>query len=151
MRQLLLATCDHKMKSILPFLLILAFVTVQADNNPREREQKIAKRDVWHAAKLRGVSFRAIGQEPGWLLEISNGEKIYLVTDYGRNKTSYRYVEPEVNRDQRRTVFSIKDKNLEVLIEGKDCTDIMSGEKFAVSVIIAVDKKQLKGCGRALY
>lgn len=66
------------MKSILVLLLRLAFVSVQADNNPREREQKIAKRDVWHAAKLRGVSFRAIGQEPGWLLEISNGEKIYL-------------------------------------------------------------------------
>ena len=139
------------MKFILPLILILSSLTVQADNNPREREQQIAKHDVWHAAKLRGVSFRAIGQEPGWLLEISTGEKIYLVTDYGRNKTSYRYVEPEVNRDLRRTVFSIEDKNLEVLIEGKDCTDIMSGEKFAVSVSITVDRKQLKGCGRALY
>ncbi len=38
---------------------------------------------VWHRAKLRGVAFRAIGQEPGWLLEITNGTEILLVTDYG--------------------------------------------------------------------
>ena len=35
--------------------------------------------DVWHKAKLRGVAFRAIGQEPGWLLEITNGKEIVLV------------------------------------------------------------------------
>ena len=139
------------MKLTLLLLLIFSSFSVQADSNPGENEQQIAKRDVWHAAKLRGVSFRAIGQEPGWLLEISNGEKIYLVTDYGQKKTSYRYVEPDVNREQRRTVFSVKDKNLEVIIKGKDCTDIMSGEKFAVSVSVTVDNEQFKGCGRALY
>ena len=57
--------------------------------DPVEREQELAKNDVWHAAKLRGVAFRAIGQEPGWLLEITNGEEILLVTDYGKNKKSY--------------------------------------------------------------
>ena len=38
---------------------------------------------VWHEAKLRGVLFRAIGQEPGWLLEITDGSEILLVTGYG--------------------------------------------------------------------
>jgi len=39
---------------------------------------------VWQQAKLRGVSFRAIGQEPGWLLEITDSSEILLVTDYGK-------------------------------------------------------------------
>ncbi len=139
------------MKSIFLFILALTCFVVQAENKPRETEEEIAKRDVWHAAKLRGVSFRAIGQEPHWLLEITDGEKILLVTGYGQKRTIYPYVEPEVNQQQRRTVFSVKDQNLEVVIEGKDCSDIMSGEKFAVSVFITLNDKQFKGCGRALH
>lgn len=139
------------MKSIFLFILALTCFVAQAENNPRETEEEIAKRDVWHAAKLRGVSFRAIGQEPHWLLEITDGEKILLVTGYGQKRTIYPYVEPKVNQQQRRTVFSVKDQNLEVVIEGKDCSDIMSGEKFAVSVFITLNDKQFKGCGRALH
>jgi len=139
------------MKAIFLFILALTCFVVQAENKPRETEEAIAKHNVWHAAKLRGVSFRAIGQEPTWLLEISNGEKILLVTTYGQKSTAYPYVEPKVNQEQRRTVFSMKEQNLEVVIEGKDCSDIMSGEKFAVSVFITLNGKQFKGCGRALH
>lgn len=139
------------MKPILLFILALTCFVVQAENKPRETEEAIAKRDVWHAAKLRGVSFRAIGQEPSWLLEITNDEKILLVTAYGQKRTAYPYVEPKVNQEQRRTVFSVTEQNLEVVIEGKDCADIMSGEKFAASVFITLNGKQFKGCGRALH
>ena len=139
------------MKPILLFILALTCFVVQAENKPRETEEAIAKRDVWHAAKLRGVSFRAIGQEPSWLLEITNGEKILLVTAYGQKRTAYPYVEPNVNQELRRTVFSVKEQNLEVVIKGKNCSDIMSGEKFAVSVFITLNGKHFKGCGRALH
>ena len=61
--------------------------------------------NVWHQAKLRGVAFRAVGQEPGWLLEISNGEGIFLVTDYGSTRASMPYVEPVVHQEERRTQF----------------------------------------------
>jgi uncharacterized membrane protein len=133
------------------FILTLISFLVQAENSPRETEEAIAKRDVWHAAKLSGVSFRAIGQEPPWLLEITDGKKILLVTGYGQKSTAYPYVEPKVNQQQGRTVFSVKDQKLEVVIEGKRCSDIMSGEKFDVSVYITLQGKHFRGCGRALY
>ena len=139
------------MKPILLFILALTCFLVQAENKPHKTEEAIAKRDVWHAAKLRGVSFRAIGQEPSWLLEITDGEKILLVTDYGQKRTAYPYVEPKVNQEQHVTVFSAKEQSLEVVIEGKDCADIMSGEKFSVSVFITLNGKRFKGCGRALH
>jgi uncharacterized membrane protein len=139
------------MKLLFLFILALTCFVVQAENSPREIEEAIAKRDVWHAAKLRGVSFRAIGQEPAWLLEITDGEQILLVTGYGQKSTAYPYVEPKVNQQQRRTVFSVKDQKLEVIIEGKGCSDIMSGERFDVSVFITLHGKQFRGCGRALY
>jgi len=139
------------MKPILLLILTLTCFTAQADNTAREREQAIAKNNVWHAAKLRGVSFRAIGQEPPWLLEISNGKEILLVTKYGKKKTAYPYVEPKLNQQQRRTVYSVTEQKFEVVIEGKACSDIMSGEKFSVSVFITLNDTQLKGCGRALH
>jgi uncharacterized membrane protein len=117
---------------------------------PVAREQELAKNDVWHAAKLRGVAFRAIGQEPGWLLEITNGEEILVVTDYGQNRNAFSYVEPREDKAARKTVFQI-DADTSVLIEGKPCTDSMSGESFAVTVTVTLGDRTLLGCGRALF
>jgi len=101
--------------------------------------------NVWHKAKLRGVSFRAIGQE------ITAGMEILLVTDYGETRTAYPYVEPEVDQEHRRTRFVTGDGDVEVLIEGKDCQDVMSGERFAVTVTVTLGERRLAGCGRALH
>ena len=107
--------------------------------------------NVWHQAKLRGIVFRAIGQEPGWLLEITNGEEILLITDYGQNRNSYPYVEPIVNEEERRTHFVLESFGVTVEIRGEHCTDVMSGEEFEVSVTIIMKEKRLEGCGRALF
>jgi uncharacterized membrane protein len=121
-----------------------------APEDPVAREQELAKNNVWHKAKLRGVAFRAIGQEPGWLLEIKNGEEILLVTDYGKNRSAYPYVDPQEDKAARQTVFQLNDAT-SVLIEGKPCSDTMSGESFEVTVTVTQDGKKLKGCGRALF
>ena len=107
--------------------------------------------NVWHKAKLRGVAFRAIGQEPGWLLEITNGEEILLVTDYGSMRTSMPYVEPVVHQEERRTQYVLEAYGTTVEIRGEPCTDVMSGESFAVSVTIFQTDSTLNGCGRALF
>lgn len=140
------------MKTILLGIIALFILSLSVHaGSEAESEEEIAARNVWHAAKLRGVAFRAIGQEPGWLLEMTTGEKILLVTNTGQTRTEYPYVEPEVFQDQRKSVFSVKQDELKVTIEGVNCTDIMSGEKFEVSVFIEFNGKALKGCGRALY
>ena len=130
--------------------LTIFSLSVYAGNEP-ETEEEIAARDVWHAAKLRGVAFRAIGQEPGWLLEMTTGEKILLVTESGQTKTEYPYVEPEVFQGQRKSIFLVVPDEFKVTIEGINCTDSMSGESFEVSVFVELNGKKLKGCGRALY
>ena len=140
------------MKLIIHHILILTLVSfsVHARGVP-ETEEELAARDVWHAAKLRGVAFRAIGQEPGWLLEMTTGDKILLVTNTGQTITEYPYVEPEVFQTQRKSIFSVKPGELTVTIEGVKCRDTMSDEVFEVSVFIVLNGRQLNGCGRALY
>ena len=106
---------------------------------------------VWHKAKLRGVAFRAVGQEPGWLLEISDGAEILLVLDYGENRKSYPWVEPIVYQEERMTRYIIDEGDLIIEIRGQHCQDVMSGEQFEVSVTIIMPDRRLAGCGRALY
>jgi hypothetical protein len=65
-------------------MAILFSISAHAGGKP-ESEEEIAARNVWHAAKLRGVAFRAIGQEPGWLLEMTTGEKILGAGNWGAN------------------------------------------------------------------
>jgi len=130
--------------------VLLAGCTSAATTPPQPIDEH-AIDDVWHRAKLRGVAFRAIGQEPGWLLEITDGQEILLVTDYGANRNAYPYVEPRVNEQERRTQFVLEDHGVVIEIRGERCTDTMSGEEFAVSVTVSVAGRKLDGCGRALY
>ena len=125
-------------------------VQYDVSQDARQREQQLAQNDVWHAAKLRGVAFRAIGQEPGWLLEIKNGEEILIVTDYGQKRSVFAWVEPVEDRAARSTLFEL-DAGASVLIEGEPCTDSMSGEQFETTVTVETGSRSLKGCGRALY
>jgi len=142
-------------KAISLFLVSMLLLTACSAQNPDEPENppfdESSITNVWHKAKLRGVAFRAIGQEPGWLLEITNGTEIMLSTDYGQNINSYPYVDPIVYQEQRRTLYIITDEEIEFEILGQPCQDVMSGEEFAVSVTIRISDKELKGCGRALY
>jgi uncharacterized membrane protein len=119
-------------------LLLLMVVSAcgaqeSGSGDPAVSEEELAKNNVWHKAKLRGVAFRAIGQEPGWLLEITNGEEILLVTDYGQNRKSHPYVEPQEDKAARRTVFQV-DADTSVLIEGKPCSDTMAARCFEWSL-----------------
>ncbi len=122
----------------------------QQTPSPTEVADETSINDVWHQAKLRGVSFRAIGQEPAWLLEITNGTEILLVTNYGETRSSLPYVEPVVHQEQRRRVFALGADSAVVEILGEPCQDVMSGEQFPASVTIRLSDTTLEGCGRAL-
>lgn len=133
-------------------LIVAGLLAACSDEpDPIAREEQLAANDVWDAAKLRGVAFRAIGQEPGWLLEITNGEGILLETDYGSNRFEMPFVEPVVYQEERRTQYVIDTYNTTIEIRGELCTDTMSGEEFEVSVIIIQVDRELHGCGRALF
>jgi uncharacterized membrane protein len=132
-------------------LFVAACDETQRMSEPEQVFDESSINSVWHKAKLRGVAFRAVGQEPGWLLEITNGSEILLVTDYGKHRTSYPYVEPIVHQEERRTEFITGDDGTIVEIRGVPCRDSMSGEEFEVSVTIKQTDRELQGCGRALF
>lgn len=112
--------------------------------------QTIPQEKSWQAAKLRGVDFRAVGQEPGWHLEISNGEQIRYIGNYGQDTVTTAVPHPQA--EEQGTVYRAETEGYELEVEISDefCTDSMSGFEFPFTVSVTIDGKTLKGCGRNL-
>ena len=112
-----------------------------------------ARAAVWEGAKLRGVSYRAIGQEPPWLLEIDRENGFLLVTEYGEKKQQFPYVEPVTDSALRTSSYTSEASGdgITITIQGHDCRDSMSGEAFSSQVEISWRGQSLRGCGRALH
>ena len=108
---------------------------------------------IWEHAKLNGADYRAIGNEPGWTLEIRNQESIILITDYGSTRHEFTLSKPEINETNRITRYQSKDSDHELIlmISGEACLDSMSGEEFSSKATVTLDDKILRGCGRALH
>lgn len=110
---------------------------------------------IWEDAKLRGVDFRATGNEPGWFLEVSQENQILLVTDYGQRRFEFTVGQPSVDQASRTTSYHAQKNQLQltitITIEGRECVDSMIGQRFQTSVMVVLDGKEYYGCGQALH
>jgi uncharacterized membrane protein len=111
-------------------------------------------RAIWEHAKLNGVDFRAVGNEPGWYLEIYEGRKIRFVADYGEVRYNDFYLpDPQIIPHARKTIYTfvIDEHELEITIKGELCRDTMVDEQYESTVTVDLDGKKYHGCGRPLH
>ncbi|MCX2981883.1 hypothetical protein EYC98_13550 [Halieaceae bacterium IMCC14734] len=109
-----------------------------------------AARAPWEEARRRGVEFRGVGQEPGWLVEITPGGKILLVTGYGQQRWLFDTPDPLLSEEATIYQTSANGKQLKITLQTEHCQDTMSGEVFENAVIVELDERRLQGCGSAL-
>lgn len=104
--------------------------------------------DPWKNTGAGGIDFRAVGQEPGWFVEIDDERQIHLVYDYAERELTTRAPSKTIEAD--RTVFTGQagDQVVTVAIQEKRCADVMSGEPYPYTVTVTVDDRELQGCGR---
>ena len=107
-------------------------------------------RDPWLTAAGRGIDFRAVGQEPGWYLEIDNERSMHLVYDYAERTATTPVPAPVVRGDEMSYTAVTDAHRLAVLIEPRPCSDTMSGQRFPRTVTVTIDGQTLRGCGRSL-
>jgi membrane-bound inhibitor of C-type lysozyme len=107
---------------------------------------------VWEHAKLNGMDFRAVGQEPAWVLEIWP-DRIVLVADYGQTRFDFPKPEPQSQRDPPRTIYAATQNGhiLQVILEPRETHDTMSGERYETTVTVRIDGRELRGGGRPLH
>ncbi|BCT94085.1 hypothetical protein LYSHEL_31120 [Lysobacter helvus] len=114
---------------------------VQADAKP-------ASGSVWDKAKARGIAFRAIGTEPGWLVEVGQGETpmLHAELDYGEHK-----FDAKVQMLSGLLGYaSTQGQPMRLVLERKACSDGMSDERYPVDATFEVGAKRYRGCGRFL-
>jgi uncharacterized membrane protein len=105
----------------------------------------------WENAGAAGVDFRAVGQEPGWLLDIYTSDRIVLEWDYGEQRAAFALPEPTYPVEgQTRYETQADGRALTIVISRAPCQDVMSGEAFPASVEVTIDDRTLQGCGRSV-
>lgn len=100
----------------------------------------------------READFRAVGQEPGWLLEIRRDGQIRFIADYGADTTITPVppVETDSATGARRYHAMTPTRDLRILIEPDACTDAMSGAPYETTVTVTRDGQPYHGCGGPL-
>ncbi|HEU5041519.1 MAG TPA: hypothetical protein VFT84_11885 [Gemmatimonadales bacterium] len=100
----------------------------------------------------RDRDFEAIGQEPGWKLEIVKGKEIVFTYAYGASKAVTPAPRPETDPETgARTYRAVTEaSDLAVSIEPRACTDAMSGKPFETTVTVTLNGTAYHGCGGPL-
>lgn len=139
--------------------LALALAACTAEPQPpappptpaQQAENALAQMPPWSGARAQGVDFRAVGAEPGWMLDIYQRGRIVLIWDYGEASAEFPLVEPSYPQEgATRYDAQANGRTLAVTIRRFPCQDSMSGEQFAASVEVAIDGRTLTGCGRSV-
>lgn len=87
-------------------------------------------------------TYRALGQEPGWALQIANGQVDYT-GDYGDTRIVVPRPDPRPIANGRR----YETQRLTVQILHTRCNDVMSGHAYSDSVTVIADGTTVRGCG----
>jgi len=100
----------------------------------------------------RDRDFRALGQEPGWQLEIHQGAEMRLTYDYGKGTAVTPASRVQVDPSSgTRTYHAVAEANdLRVVIVPVRCTDTMSGRPFPATVSVTLNGRSFRGCGEEL-
>ena len=106
------------------------------------------RREPWQEAADRGVDFRAIGQEPGWFLEIDNEKQIRVVYDYAEHQLIAPVTSPATKGSTVLYDMMVDSQRVLITIDERPCNDAMSGEAFPRSVAVTIGTRTLRGCGR---
>lgn len=91
-------------------------------------------------------TFRAVGQEPGWLLAVED-TILTLRWDYDERRVSVRTPTVETGTGGRQYRFMHSDTSYVISIKDSACADGMSGHQYPATVTVSIGARILNGCG----
>jgi heat shock protein HslJ/uncharacterized membrane protein len=117
-----------------------------------DRDRALAPWDGVFYELRRDRDFRAIGQEPGWQLEMRMGSEMRLTYDYGKGTAITPAAPVQVDSSSgTRTYHAVSGgHDLRVVIVPVRCEDSMSGRPFAATVTVMLNGRAFRGCGEEL-
>ena len=123
------------------FTLLLFFTVVSAEEI-----------DVWEKAKEEGVQFKAVGNEPGWQVEIRDDQAIKFVNDYGDLEIKAPVDDLWVGPAGEDKIYYVENDviQFQVIIMKKSYQDTISGENYPYQVRVVFPSKSYVGGGSLL-
>ncbi len=118
---------------------------------PKRSCERTAQMSAWNEATARGIAFRAVGNEPGWFVEVNPGDapRLHATLDYGERKI-------EVTKVQALSGLlgwagrTADGTEVRLLVERAACQDGMSAELFEAKAELTVASQRYDGCGAFL-
>jgi putative lipoprotein len=101
-------------------------------------------------ARARGVVYRALGNEPGWVLEVGPASRLSWTTNWGQDRFDFEQAQATTAPDGA-TVYTAQqgDVSIRASIKAERCVD--DGEvEFDHVVIVESGGQTLRGCGTRL-
>jgi heat shock protein HslJ/uncharacterized membrane protein len=117
-----------------------------------DRSRALAPWDGVFYELTRDRDFRAIGQEPGWQLEIRMGSEMRFTYDYGKGSAVTPAARAEIDANTGTRTFHAKAETNDVRVEivPVGCEDSMSGKPFPATVTVTLNGRSFRGCGESL-
>lgn len=101
-------------------------------------------------ARVRGVTFRGTGNEPGWTVEIGPGSRLEFVTNYGQERHAFETATESIEGDTRVFSAAAGEQSIKVTVSTEACTDDMSGWSFDRRMAVEFGGQTYRGCATAL-
>jgi membrane-bound inhibitor of C-type lysozyme/uncharacterized membrane protein len=101
-------------------------------------------------ARVRGVVYRALGNEPGWILEIGPADRLSWTTNFGQDRHDFEQASATTAPDGTITYTARNDAStIKATIKAERCVD--DGEvEFDHVVTVESGGQTLRGCGTRL-
>jgi putative lipoprotein len=125
--------------------------TLEASGARAVKCRELRAQSLVEDARIRGVRVRALGNEPGWTLEVGPGSALTWVTGYGQERHEY----PNALASGAAVsgfVYTATDATgeIKVAVQPAACKDDMSGEAFDLQVTVTTGGRDYRGCGSKL-
>jgi len=96
-----------------------------------------------------GLQFRAIGQEPGWLVEVTD-DSLRFAWAYGQHEVTAPRFRKETDAGRILYMAETNRGTVRIVANPQQCTDPMNGRLFSHTVTVTLVGDTHTGCGHPL-
>ncbi len=117
----------------------------------QSQEANIAAMPAWENLREAQIVYRAIGQEPGWMLDIHTSRRALLLLDYGERLIAFDLPYRHIRPSEAAYEADADGLAISITISNGPCEDVMSGQPFPERVEVQVGERTYRGCGGIIY
>jgi uncharacterized membrane protein len=121
--------------------------TLERQGSPPVECSEVRAASLREDARVRGVMFRALGNEPGWILEVGPDGRLDWTTNYGQDRYTFEGAIEATGGDASSRTFtaSSASQSITVTVRAEPCTDD-AGLAYEHSASIDFSGGTLRGC-----